>query len=48
MKYRNTKTGVVIDVNSEIQGADWEAVEKTEKVKEVPAKKTPAKKGNKK
>ncbi len=48
MEYRNIKTGAIIDVNSEIQGTDWEPVKKAEKVKEVPAKKAPAKKGSKK
>ena len=43
MEYRNKKTGVVIDVNSELRG-DWEPVN-TEK----PApKKTPKKSGAKK
>ena len=28
MKYRNTKTGVIVDVNSVI-GGDWEPVKKT-------------------
>lgn len=26
MKYQNKKTGVIIDVNSEIKGGDWEEV----------------------
>lgn len=26
MEYRNTKTGVVITVNSEIKGGDWEPI----------------------
>lgn len=46
MKYRNTVTGAIIDVNSEMKGV-WEPVEKPEPVKEAPKKapkKTEAKK----
>ncbi len=42
MKYRNVKTGAVIDVASTIKGEDWEPV-KAEPVKDVP--KTAPKKG---
>ena len=44
MKYRNVKTGMVIDIKSELKGKDWEPVV-TEPVKEVPKKKSPKKKG---
>lgn len=30
MKYRNTKTGVVIDVKSKIIGGNWQALEPAE------------------
>ena len=26
MKYRNIKTGAIIDVNAEVSGEDWEAL----------------------
>lgn len=44
MKYRNTKTGAVIDVPSKITGGNWQAVESAkeavvEKTEEAPAKK---------
>lgn len=32
MRYRNTKTGIVIDVSSEIHG-DWEKIEEKESAK---------------
>lgn len=40
MKYRNIKTGAVIDVNSVISGGNWQAVEPAKQ----PEKKTTAKK----
>ena len=40
MLYRNTKTGVVIDVNSVISGGNWQAVESAKQ----PEKKTSVKK----
>ena len=46
MKYRNVKTGAVIDINSELKGKNWEPVT-TEPVKTVP-KKAPSKKGARK
>ena len=45
MKYRNTKTGVIIDVQSELKGA-WEPVE--DPAPEKPAKKTKKTGGKKK
>lgn len=46
MKYRNIKTGAVIDIDSVLKGANWEPV-KAEAVEKVPEKKS-AKKGTKK
>jgi len=43
MEYRNKKTGVVINVNSELRG-DWEPV----KAEKAEPKKTPKKSGAKK
>ena len=43
MEYRNKKTGVVINVNSELRG-DWEPV----KAEKAEPKKTPKKTGAKK
>lgn len=40
MKYRNTKTGAVIDVNSVISGGNWQTIESAKK----PEKKTSTKK----
>ena len=37
MKYRNIKTGAVIDINSELKGEDWEPVV-AKSVKTVPKK----------
>jgi len=39
-KYRNVKTGAVIEVNSEIKGGDWMLVDEKPKAveKPVPAK----------
>lgn len=37
MKYKNKKTGVVIDVQSELRGA-WEPVEEPKKAEPAPAK----------
>lgn len=31
MKYRNTVTGAIIDVNAEISGKDWEKVSPSQK-----------------
>lgn len=31
MKYRNTKTGAVIDVNSKISGENWEEIKPNKK-----------------
>lgn len=46
--YRNTKTGAIIEIPSEICGGLWVKVENTEPdtpvVKEAEVKKTPAKK----
>lgn len=42
MKYRNIKTGNVIEINSKLTGVDWEAV------KDRPLKAPPAKKAVKK
>lgn len=41
MKYRNKKTGAVIEIGSLLVGADWEAVEKQppDKPTREPAKK---------
>lgn len=36
MKYKNKKTGVVIDTKSELAG-DWEPVKKAKKEAETPA-----------
>lgn len=44
MKFKNTKTGAVVDVPSKLNGPKWEPVEE---VKPEPAKK-PAKKKNSK
>ena len=35
MKYRNIKTGAVIEIASELKGEDWETV-KAESVKDTP------------
>lgn len=43
MKYRNIKTGAVIEIASELKGADWEPV-KAESVKDT-QKSAPIKKG---
>ena len=32
MKYRNKRTGAIIDVKSRIFGRDWERLEETKKV----------------
>jgi len=42
MKYRNTKTGTVIDVNAELSG-NWMPVEAEKKAKTSPTPKKPAK-----
>ena len=34
MKYRNIKTGIIIDVPSEISGANWEKISTKAPVKE--------------
>jgi len=47
MKYRNTITGVIVDVPSEVTGI-WEPVEKPAPVLQKDEKKTPAKKTKKK
>lgn len=50
MEYRNTKTGVVITVSSEISGENWEPIKKApiitkkEKLDDAPKKTTRAKK----
>ena len=44
MKYRNEKTGAVIETASVIQGGDWKQVDEAPKPKK-PAKKTPKKEG---
>ena len=43
MKYRNTKTGAVIDVNAELSG-NWMPVEAEKKAKTLPKKKKDASK----
>lgn len=43
MKYRNIKTGAVIEIASELKGEDWKPV-KAESVKDTP-KSAPIKKG---
>lgn len=48
MKYRNTITGVIVDVPSEVTGTLWEPVEKPAPVLQKDEKKTPAKKTKKK
>lgn len=47
MKYRNTKTGQLIEVSSRITGGYWEPIESekvAKKPEEKPAKKTTRKK----
>lgn len=48
MKYRNTKTGAVIDIKSKITGGNWQAVESAsplvEKAPEQPKRKVSKKK----
>lgn len=50
MKYRNTVTGAVINVNSEIKGGNWEPVEvpKPTEKSEAPAQKEKPKRNTKK
>lgn len=45
MRYRNVKTGAIIDTMSELQGKDWEKVQKP--VEDAP-KKAPKKEKSKK
>lgn len=40
MKYRNIKTGAVIDVSSKISGENWEKVEEVKTVSSTTQKKT--------
>lgn len=42
MKYRNTVTGAVIDVESEVSGGGWERIEGLEKSPRAQAKKNRA------
>lgn len=44
MKYRNTVTGAVIDVESEVSGGGWERIEGLEKSPRAQAKKNAQKK----
>lgn len=47
-EYRNKKTGIVITVESEIHGKDWEAVNVAKsEPKEEPKKEQPKKKAKK-
>ncbi len=47
MKYRNERTGAVIETASVISGGDWKAVEEKPEKKPEPAKKAAAKKPKK-
>lgn len=44
MKYRNTKTGAVIDVRTEIVGEYWEKLEEGKKPSSGPGRKARGKK----
>jgi len=45
MKYKNSKTGVIIDVSSNINGGDWESLTGSKKKAKqtIPVKKEPVK-----
>lgn len=43
MKYRNVKTGAVIDVKSEISGGNWERIDGKAPAKEPSVSPTPEK-----